>query len=128
MAYENASLLGTFDASTALKQYQGVDLSTNGLLINPTTSGRIIGVITSAGTTGSTDAAAQTVQFGGIAKVLAGATGLDYGAAMTCDTDGRFIAGTTNFQTAISLGEVGSTSTSAEIVSALVFPHAGAGA
>ena len=103
-------------------------MSTGNLLINPTTSGRIIGVITSAGTTGSTDAPAQTVQFGGIAKVLAGSTATDFGSALTCDTDGRFIAGTTNFQTAISFGEVTSTSTSAEIVSALIFPHAGAGA
>lgn len=127
MAYENPSLLGSFAASTGLLQYQGVALSTNGLLINPTTSGAIIGVLVSGGTTGSTSAGAQTVQFGGIAKVLAGATAIDYMSALTFDTDGRAIAGTTNYQTAIALGDVTSTSTSAQVIPALILPHAGVG-
>lgn len=127
MAYENPTLLGSFDSSTGLKQYQGVSMSTNGLLINPTTNGAILGILISGGSTGSTRDSVQTVQFGGVAKVLAGATGLDYMSAITFDTDGRAIAGTTNYQTAIALGEVTSTSTSSEVIPALILPHIGVG-
>lgn len=134
MAFEKvpARFTHTFAASTGLKQYQAVALSGT-RLINPTTEGNCIGVIISSGTTGSTGRAGstdsgsvQTVQFGGIAKVLAGSTTIDAGDLLKAETDGRAsTASSTSYRFGLSLGAVDSTSTSAQIVSVILSPSYG---
>lgn len=133
MAYEVNELRSSFLASTGLKQYQAVDINSAGVLINPTTSGRIIGVLTSSGTTGSTGRAGSTtsgvfhtIQFGGIAKCLSGSSSLAIGDAVTFDTDGRAVVGTTNMQSGVALHAGVSTSTVSEVISVLLFPRVGA--
>ena len=128
MAWDNPTGPLTFQSSTGLKQYQGVDINSSGLLINPTTSGRVIGVLQSSGSTSSTRDSWQTVQVLGVSKCLAGSTAIAIGDGVTFDTDGRVIAGTTNFQCGIALANVTSTSTSAEVIPVLLGRMAGAGA
>lgn len=129
MAYENYEECGTFPASTGLKQYQFVALNSNGRLINPTTEGNYLGVITSSGTTGSTGRAGstdsgsvQTVQFYGVAKVLAGTTGITYGTLVKASTDGRgsTAASSTSCLAGISLGTVNTTSTISQVIPVLL--------
>lgn len=81
MAFELPGFYGTFLASTGLKQYTFVALTSTGSgankvakLIKPTTAGDCIGILVSSGTTGSTVKKNQTVQFYGIGKVRAGST------------------------------------------------------
>lgn len=94
MAYESPSFYGTFPATTGLKQYQFVTLSTNGVLIDPTTLGNAIGVLVSSGSTGSTwggstaSGLPQTVQFYGIAKVLTASTAITPGMLISAVTTG----------------------------------------
>lgn len=129
MAYENPTGPLTFQASTGLKQYQGVDINSSGLLINPTTSGRVIGILVSSGTTGSTeDTTYHTVQIIGVAKVLSASTAIAIGDAVTFNTAGRVVAGTTNIQAGIALGAAVSTSDVAEVIPVLLGRNAGAGA
>ena len=121
----------TLSASTGLKQYQAVALS-GSRLINPTTEGNCIGVITSSGTTGSTGRAGstdsgsvQTVQFLGVAKVLAGTTGIAAGGLLKASTDGRCSTSSvasTSYQFGMALSAVDSTSTSAHVISVLLTP------
>lgn len=133
MAYESPSFYGTFAASTGLKQYQFVDLNAAGVLINPTTNGRAIGVLVSSGTTGSTGRAGsttsgsvQTIQWGGIAKVLSGSSAIPIGAFVKASTDGRASTGTsTNAVNGIFLAAGVSTSTVSEVLSVLLFPYSG---
>lgn len=117
MAFEKLAFTHTFPASTGLLQYQAVDLSTGGVLIDPSSAGaNIVGVLVSSGTTGSTGLAGstdsgsvQTVQFYGVAKMLAGSTSLDNGSAVSVDTNGFVVAGTTNAKIGVALQEVDST-------------------
>ena len=120
MAYDNPTGPLTIQASTGLKQYQGVDLNSAGLLINPTTSGRVIGVITSSGSTNSTRDTFQTVQILGVAKCISGSSSIAIGDAVTFDTDGRVVVGTTNFQSGRALAAGASTSTTSEIIPVLL--------
>lgn len=120
MAYENPTGPLTFAASTGLNQYQGVDLNNAGLLITPTTSGRIIGVITSSGSAGSTRDSFQTVQIMGVAKVLSGSSSIAIGDVITFDIDGRAIVGTTNVKTGRALAAGASTSTTSEVIPVLL--------
>src|SRR3990172_9532352 len=136
MAFEKQSFTHTFRASTGLKQYQAVALTgANNRLINPTTEGNCIGILTSSGTTGSTGRAGSTdsgsvqeVQFLGISKVLAGTTGIVPGSVLRADTDGRAstsaLGTSTSYRFGLALGSVLSTSTSAEVVSVLLTPFA----
>lgn len=134
MAYENPSFTGTFKASTGLKQYQFVALNSNGRLINPTTEGNGIGILTSSGTTGSTGRAGstdsgsvQTVQFYGVAKVIAGTTTIDIGDSLKSEADGRAsTSSSTSYRFGVALAAVDSTSTSAHVISALLLPSAAA--
>ena len=134
MAHELKGWADTFPASTGLRQYQFVALNSNGRLINPTTEGNGIGVITSSGTTGSTGRAGstdsgsvQTVQFLGIAKVIAGTTTIDIGDSLKSEADGRAsTSSSTSYRFGIALSAVDSTSTSAHIISALLTPSAAA--
>lgn len=120
MAYENPQGPLTIQASTGLKQYQGVDINSSGLLINPTTSGRVIGVITSSGSDGSTRDSFQTVQIMGVAKVISGSSSIAIGDEITFDTDGRAIVGTTNYKAGRALAAGASTSTTSEIIPVLL--------
>lgn len=127
MAYESPSFYGTFPASTGLKQYQAVELNSAGVLINPTTSGRCIGLLCSSGTTGSTGRAGsntsgsvQTVQFYGIGKVLSGSSAIAIGDVLSADSDGRAIAASTNFPLGRALAAGVSTSTVSEVISVLL--------
>lgn len=134
MAYELKGWTDTFPASTGLKQYQAVALNSAGVLTNPTTEGNCIGILTSSGTTGSTGRAGsthsgshQTVQFAAISKVIAGTTTIDPGDALKAETDGRAsTASSTSYRFGIALNAVDSTSTSAQIISALLTPSAAA--
>lgn len=127
MAFEVNELRSSFQASTGLKQYQFVALNTSGLLVNPSTLGRAIGVLTSSGTTGSTrDDTFQTVQFGGIAKVLSGSSAIAINDLISAATDGRAFVGTTGSVSGIALAAGVSTSTVSEIISVLLFPLSGA--
>lgn len=81
MTIELPAFYGTFLASTGLKQYMAVSLTSTGSgankvakLIVPTTYGAAIGVLVSSGTTNSTVRKVQTVQFLGIAKVRSQST------------------------------------------------------
>ena len=136
MAYEKVpeGLTDTFRASTGLKQYSPVMISgANNLLIEATTEGNVIGVLISSGTTGSTGRAGstdsgsvQTVQYGGIAKVIAGTTTIDAGDLVKATTDGRCsTASSTSYRFGIALGAVSSTSTSAQIIPVLLSPSYG---
>lgn len=134
MAFEKDVFSHTFQASTGLRQYQCVALSgANNRLINPTTEGNCIGVITSSGTTGSTGRAGstdsgsvQTVQMLGIAKVIAGTTTIDAGDLLKTETDGRAsTSGSTSYRFGIALDAVASTSTSAQVISVLLSPSYG---
>lgn len=120
MAYDNPTGPLTIQASTGLKQYQGVDINSAGLLINPTTSGRVIGVITSSGSTGSVRASFQTIQIMGVAKVISGSSAIAIGDGITFDIDGRAIVGTTNFQSGRALAAGASTSTTSEVIPVLL--------
>ena len=97
MAYESPSFYATFPAATGLSQYQFVTLSTNGLLIDPTTLGDAIGVLVSSGSTGSTWAGStagglvQTVQLYGIAKLLTSSTAITPGTRISAVTTGAEI-------------------------------------
>lgn len=130
MAYETKGFSHTFPASTGLGQYRGVSLNSNGRLINPTTEGYIIGILTSSGTTGSTGRAGstdsgsvQTVQYAGIAKIVAGTTTIDIGDRLKVDTDGRAsTASSTSYLFGVALQSVNSTSTSAQVISVLLQP------
>lgn len=133
MAYEKADFFHTFRASTGLKQYQVVAVTgANNRLINPTTEGNCIGVLVSSGTTsstgraGSTDSGSvQTVQLMGIAKVIAGTTGIAAGGLLKADTDGRASTasiGSTSYKFGMALAAVDSTSTSAHIIPVLLSP------
>lgn len=132
MAYESPAFYGTFLASTGLKQYQAVELNSAGVLINPTTSGRCIGILTSSGTTGSTGRAGsttsgtvQTVQFYGIAKVLSGSSAIAIGDVVSASTDGRLAAASTNNPLGRALAAGVSTSTVTEVISVLLLNAAG---
>ena len=132
MAFSANEQSFTFRASTGLKQYQAVHITTGARLLNPTTEGNCIGVITSSGTTGSTGRAGstdsgsmQSVQLGGITKVLAGSTTIDVGDSLKADTDGRATtSSSTSYRFAIALEAVDSTSTSAQVISAFLTPSA----
>lgn len=98
MAYESPAFYGTFPASTGLSQYQFVTINSAGVLVDPTTLGDALGVLVSSGTTGSTGRAGsttsgsvQTVQFYGIAKVLAASTLIAPGARISAVTTGAEI-------------------------------------
>lgn len=97
MAYESPSFYASFPATTGLSQYQFVTLSTNGLLIDPTTLGNAVGVLVSSGTTGSTWAGStangpvQTVQLYGIAKLLTSSTAITPGTLISAVTTGAEI-------------------------------------
>lgn len=133
MAKESPLGTTTFLASTGLKQYQFVDLDAAGVLINPTTNGRAIGVLISSGTTGSTGKAGSTtsgyyhtVQYGGIAKVLSGSSAIPIAGFVKASTDGRASTGTsTNAVNGIFLSAGVSTSTVSEVVHVLLFPYSG---
>ncbi len=130
MAYELKGFSHTFPASTGLKQYQLVDVNSNGRVINPTTSGVVIGVLQSSGTTGSTGRAGstdsgsvQTIGWGSVIKVIAGTTTIDTGDLLKADTDGRAsTSSSTSFYFGRALASVNSTSTSAQIITALWAP------
>lgn len=131
MATESPSFYSTFPASTGLKQYQAVALNSNGRLINPTTEGNVIGILASSGTTGSTGRAGstdsgsvQTVQLAGIAKVLAGTTGVVIGTKLKASTDGRAstAASSTSYLFGLALDAVNSTSTSAHVIGVWLTP------
>lgn len=133
MAYEKipAGFTHTFPASTGLRQYQLVHITgANNRLLNPTTEGNCIGVLISSGTTGSTgrvgstdSGSVQTVQFGGIAKVIAGTTTIDAGDLLKASTDGRAsTASSTSYRFGLALEAVNSTSTSAQVISVLLSP------
>lgn len=132
MGYELKGFADTFPASTGLKQYQLVNINANGRLINPTTEGICIGVIASSGTTGSTGRAGstdsgsvQTVNWGSVVKVIAGTTTIDIGDRLKAETDGRAsTSSSTSYQFGVALETVNSTSTSAQIISALWAPGA----
>lgn len=122
----------TVPASTGLKQYTFVDLSTsasalNGaVLVKPSALGKCIGVLVSSGTTGSTRKnQQQSVQVYGIAKVLGGSNVLKVGSVVFAATDGRAEVGTTN-STKYVIGRAfgKSTSTSAQVVPVLLL-HSG---
>lgn len=140
MAFEKRDgVYHTFTAvSTGLKQYQFVALAstTSSRLINPTTEGLTIGVITSSGTTGSTGKAgstdsgsAQTVQLSGIGKVIAGTTKIAPGGYVKASTDGLAAQTTgptsTSYVGGIALQAVASTSTSSEVIAVLLNPTIG---
>jgi len=139
MAFEKPLFTHSFRASTGLKQYQfvNVNASTNTRLIDPTTEGNVIGVITSSGTTGTTGRAGSTdsgavctVQMGGIAKVIAGTTTIDAGDLIKAATDGLASTSTgptsTSYIAGIALEAVGSTSTGAQAISVLLnYPQFG---
>lgn len=97
MAYESPSFYASFPASTGLSQYQFVALSTNGLLIDPTTLGDAIGVLVSSGTTGSTwggstaNGPVQTIQLYGIAKLKTASTAITPGMRISAVTTGAEI-------------------------------------
>lgn len=97
MAYESPSFYASFPATTGLSQYQFVMLSTNGLLIDPTTLGNAIGVLVSSGTTGSTwggstaNGPVQTVQLYGIAKLMTSSTAITPGTLISAVTTGAEI-------------------------------------
>lgn len=127
MAFESPSFYGTFLASTGLKQYQCVELNSAGVLINPTTNGRCIGVLVSSGSTGSTGRAGsttsgrvQTVQFYGIAKVLSGSSSIVIGDVVTAEADGRVTVASTNNPIGRALAAGVSTSTVSEVISVLL--------
>lgn len=97
MAYESPSFYASFPASTGLKQYTFVTLSTNGVLRSPTTLGDAIGVLVSSGTTGSTwggstaSGPVQTVQLYGIAKLLCADEAITPGMRISAVTTGAEI-------------------------------------
>ena len=133
MAYELQGFADTFPATTGLKQYQFVNVSgANRRLVNPTTEGNGIGILTSSGTTGSTGRAGstdsgsvQTVQLYGVAKVLAGTTTIDVGDSLKAEADGRAsTSSSTSYRFGVALSVVDSTSTSAHVISALLTPSA----
>ncbi len=134
MAYEKPDFFHTFAASTGLRQYQAVALNTSGVLINPTTEGNCIGILVSSGTDGSTGRAGsansgsvQTVQMSGISKVVAGTTGIAIGGLLKADIDGRASTaaiGSTSYKFGMALDAVGSTSTSAQVISVWLTPSA----
>lgn len=133
MAYESPSFYGTFLASTGLKQYQCVGLNAAGVLINPSSAGaKMLGVLCSSGTTGSTGRAGsttsgsyQTVQFYGIAKVLSGSSAIAIGDSLAADVDGRAIVGTTNHHFGLALAAGVSTSTVSEVIPVLLLNNLG---
>lgn len=134
MAYEKLGFTHTFRASTGLQQYQAVHITgANTRLIDPTTEGNCIGILTSSGTTGSTGRAGSTdsgsvqeVQISGIAKVIAGTTTIDAGDLLKAETDGlASTASSTSYRFGIALEAVNSTSTSAQVISVLLSPSFG---
>lgn len=133
MAYESPSFYGTFPASTGLRQYSFVSLNSDGKLIYPTTNGNAIGILVSSGTTGSTGRAGstfsgtvQTVQLGGIGKVLSGSSAIPIGALVRAATDGRASTGTsTACVSGMFLAAGVSTSTVSEVLSILLYPFSG---
>lgn len=122
----------TVPASTGLKQYTFVDLSTSAsalggvVLSKPTALGKCIGVLVSSGTTGSARAnQQQSVQCYGIAKVLGGSNAIKAGSVIFAATDGRAELGTTNSTKYVVGRAFGkSTSTSAQVVPVLLL-HSG---
>ena len=131
----------TFRASTGLRQYQFVNLAstTSVRIARPTTNGVHIGVLISSGTTGSTGRAGstdsgsvQTVQFAGIAKVLAGSSAIDAGGYVKASTDGLAAPTTgptsTSFVGGRALEAVTSTSTSQSVFAVLINHQQGFGA
>ena len=134
MAYEKVGLTHTFRASTGLRQYTAVNISgANARLLLPTTEGNCIGILISSGTTGSTGRAGstdsgsvQTVQYSGIAKVIAGTTTIDAGDLLKADTDGRAsTSSSTSYRFGVALASVDSTSTSAHVIPVLLSPSYG---
>lgn len=139
MAYESPSFYASFPASTGLKQYTFVTLSTNGLLRTPTTLGDAIGVLVSSGTTGSTwggstaNGPVQTVQLYGIAKVLcadeaitpgmrisAVTTGLEIGWAQDGSDNAALFGLGYAVTEALSTGDESTSAIGAEIISVLL--------
>lgn len=139
MAYESPSFYGSFPASTGLKQYTFVTLSTNGLLRTPTTLGDAIGVLVSSGTTGSTwggstgSGPVQTVQFYGIAKLLSAdeaivpgdrisavTTGLEIGWAQRGNDDSNLFGLGYAVTEALSTGDESTSAIGIEVISVLL--------
>lgn len=123
----------TVPASTGLKQYTFVDLSTSAsalggvVLTKPSALGKCIGVLVSSGTTSGTVAnRPQSVQCYGIAKVLGGSNAIKAGSVIFAATaDGRAELGTTNSTKYVVGRAFGkSTSTSAQVVPVLLL-HSG---
>lgn len=121
----------TVPASTGLRQYSFVDLSTSAtalggaVLVKPSALGKCIGVLVSSGTTGSTRKTSQSVQPYGIAKVLGGSNAIKVGSVIFAATDGRAELGTTNSTKYVVGRAFGkSTSTSAQVVPVLLL-HSG---
>lgn len=97
MAYEIPGRRITVPASTGLKQYRFVNLSTaaatQGWAVKPAAGAAALGVITSAGTTGSTvDPGYVTVQIDGVAKVEAASGTLAAGDLVAATTLGQVTA------------------------------------
>ncbi len=132
MAYDVPGISYTFRATTGLKQYQAVHITTGGRILNPTTEGNCIGILISSGTTGSTGRAGstdsgsvQTVQLTGIAKVIAGTTTIAVANALKTEADGRAsTSSSTSYRFGIALAAVDSTSTSAHVIPVLLTPSA----
>ena len=146
MAFSNLGPCITVLASTGLRQYQAVDINSAGVLVNPSTYGEAIGILTSSGTTGSTGIAGSTtsgsvqeVQLYGVAKVLAGSTAVATGdflkagtAGLVTPATGTDVSASTSFLIGRALGSASSTSIagttdvgSGEVIPVLIMPLGG---
>lgn len=107
-------IIGTFNASTGQQQYSVVALSTGQLLSRPTAGGRVLGVLVSSGTTGSTRETNQAVQVAGVAKcrVSTASTGIAAGQWVTPTTGGTVTpTSAADYTFGMALEGVGSTGT-----------------
>lgn len=119
MAYDNASEFITLPATTGLVQYQLVNINSAGKIATPTLGARVVGVLVSSGTNGSTEDRYGTVQINGVSKVLAAATTATAGETLSASAIG-YAKATTGTAAIAGVQVEGTSGASGRVISILL--------
>ena len=120
MAYDNASEFITLPATTGLVQYQLVNINSAGKIATPALGARVIGVLVSSGTNGSTDDTRYgTVQINGVSKVLAASSTATAGETLSASAIG-YAKNTTGSAAIAGVQVEGTSGASGRVISILL--------
>jgi hypothetical protein len=88
MAYDNPDEFITLPATTGLVQYQFVTVNSAGKAARPAAGARVLGVLVSSGTNGSTEDRYATIQLTGVSKAIAKGSTLGVGDTVSASSIG----------------------------------------